>query len=111
MKKRALDTGSIKTIIKYVFKYNRAIAYTSIALSIMETVASIAFPFLVGVAIDSFVSDGFDRGFITRIALMSLMTIISAVCGYTANYLNNVASQRVANRLRIELMEKLQKTS
>ncbi|MDR0752006.1 MAG: ABC transporter ATP-binding protein/permease [Christensenellaceae bacterium] len=102
---------SLKILFSYVFKHNTKVSLFSLALSTIETVASIAFPFLIGSAIDTFTENGIQSSFFSIIALMSLLTAVSAISGYLTSYLNNVVGQLVVKEIRNELMQKLQKLS
>ncbi|MDR0696620.1 MAG: ABC transporter ATP-binding protein/permease [Christensenellaceae bacterium] len=111
MKNKSVKIESLKILLRYVFIHNTKVSICSLLLSTIETIASIAFPFLIGSTIDTFTSNGITDAFYSNIALMLFATVITATSGYLSGYLNNVVGQLVVKQIRNELMTKLQKLS
>ena len=104
---RAKDTrGTLGRLWGYLKRHGRALALAA-GLVVVTSILGLAGPFLLGYAIDSFLSVG-DLGGLARTALLMLsIYVVNAAALWLQNYVMAGVSQRTVQNLRDELFAKL----
>jgi len=104
---RAKDTrGTLGRLWGYLKRHGKALALAA-GLVVVTSILGLAGPFLLGYAIDSFLSVG-DLGGLARTALLMLsIYVVNAAALWLQNYVMAGVSQRTVQNLRDELFAKL----
>jgi len=104
---RAKDArGTLGRLWGYLKQHSKALALAA-GLVVVTSILGLAGPFLLGYAIDSFLSVG-DLGGLARTALLMLVIyVVDAAALWLQNYVMAGVSQRTVQNLRDELFAKL----
>ena len=103
-----LDTTTLKKVLKYIGRY-RLLLPVSILLAIISVALTLYVPVLIGEAIDVIVDkDNVDiNTVINKLVLGGLLVLITALCNWFMNAINNRISYHVLRDIRNEAFDKI----
>jgi ATP-binding cassette subfamily B multidrug efflux pump len=102
--------GALARLVAYLRPYTRTLAVI-LALTILSTALVVSGPYLIGVAIDRFITSGDVPGLLRIALLMASLYLVNWLAQTGQDYLMATAAQEALRALRRDLFEHLQMLS
>ncbi len=107
---KQLDKRALKFLLKYLKKHTKVLLI-AIACMVIVTLASLAGPFLIKIAVDDYIMEGDMAGLNWVVILMVLSYGIYWLFSYFQTYLSNWIGQKIVGDIREDLYRHLQELS